>query len=171
MSRVKSDKPTIVQIADWETADEYIRKIGDLQKDIRKAEDEAKDKIDKAKADLAEAAKTLQEKIKLYARSLEVFAETNKDRFKKQKSITLNFGTLGWRKSTSISIKKTTLELIKKAFSPIKAKIYIRTKETVDKEALARLTDEQLVQVGARRIVMDAFFVEPDLPGAVDYIE
>ncbi len=169
--RIKPDKPTIVRITDWENADEHIRKIGDLQLEINQAEHTAKDKIDEAKADLAEKTKTLQEKIKLYARSLEVFAETNKDKFGKQKSKTLYFGTLGWRKSTSISIKKTTLELIKKVFSKAKAKAYIRTKETVDKESLARLTEKQLAKVGARRKIKDAFFVEPSFPGAVDYIE
>jgi hypothetical protein len=39
----------------------------------------------------------------------------------------------------------------------------------VDKEALAKLTEEQLTSVGARRKVKDVFFVEPSSQEAVDY--
>ena len=70
MPRVKPDKPTIFKIANWETAYVCIRRIGDLQLEINQAEHAAKDKIDEAKADLAETTKTLQERIKLHARSL-----------------------------------------------------------------------------------------------------
>ena len=54
-------------------------------------------------------------------------------------------------------------------FSKAKAAACIRVKESVDKEALAKLTDEQLADIGARRKEKDVFFVEPALPEAVDY--
>jgi RNase H-fold protein (predicted Holliday junction resolvase) len=44
----------------------------------------------------------------------------------------------------------------------------IRIKESVDKEALAKLTDERLSIVKARRKSKDAFFVEPTLTEAAD---
>lgn len=166
--RVKTDK-ALQPVADWDDADRMVREMGDLQTQVKQAEQSAKDDINETKADLAEKVKPLQEQIKGCVQTLEAFAVNRKADFKGNKSRKLNFGVVGWRKSTSISIKKTTLELIKKVFSKAKAAHFIHTKETVDKEALAKLTDKDLTSVGARRKVKDDFFVEPVLPEAVDY--
>jgi len=168
--RVKSDKPLLRPVPDWQHADDFVRRIGDLQMQINEAEHKAKDDIDEVKSELAEKTQPLQEQIELYYQSLEAFCATRKDDFGKNRSRKLNFGILGWRKSTSIKIKKNTLELIKQIFSKKKAAVYIRIKESIDKEALAKLTDEKLAGVGARREEKDVFFVEPNLPEAVDYI-
>jgi phage host-nuclease inhibitor protein Gam len=169
--RLKSDKPALKQIENWGNADEYIRQIGDLTMKITAAQHKAADDINKAKAELEGKVKPLQQEINIHVRSLEAFATTNKNDFRKERSKKLNFGLLGWRKSTSVAIKKTTLEKIKEIFSKAKAAMCIITKETVSKEALAKLTDEELASVGARREIKDDFFVEPDLPKAVDYCE
>lgn len=68
----------------------------------------------------------------------------------------LSFGSFGYRKSTSISVKKTTLELLKE----LNLGKYIRIKEEADKDAMAAMTDEELTQVDAVRKVKDAFFCE-----------
>ena len=168
-NRVKSDRPVLIEIRDWKHADELVRKIGEQQLEIQRTEGLAKEAIDKAKSELAESVKRPQEKTRLYCRSLEAFSTSNRGIFGKQRSLKLNFGVLGWRKSTSISIKKTTLGLIKQVFSAAKAKTLAHIKETVDKEALAKLTDEQLASVDARRKVKDDFFVEPSTPKAADH--
>ncbi len=169
--RIKSKEQSFFPISDWEEADNFVRDIGDLRLKINQAEHRAKDSIDEIKAELAEEVKPHQEAIKLYHRSLEIFAANHPSGFGRKRSRKLNFGLLGWRKSTSISIKKNTFELIRAAFAKAKAKLYIRTKETVDKDALAKLTDEQLAAIGARRKEKDVFFVEPELPEAVDYVD
>ena len=169
--RVKSDKPALVSIPNWDHADQYVRRIGAHLSTIKRAECDAKKNIDKTKAELAKRVKKLQAIIHLYTNSLEAWAVIHKTEFGKQRSKKVNFGTIGWRKSTSTIIKKNTLELIKQLFSKAKAATYIHTKETVDKDALAKLTDEQLALVGARRKIKDDFFVEPDLSKAVDYVE
>ncbi len=168
--RVKPDKPVLLPVPNWEHADDFVRRISDLAKKITDAEQAAKDKINEVKADMADELKPLQEKIQLYTRSLEAFGAIHKADFGKKRSRKLNFGILGWRKSTSVSVTKKTLGLIKEVFSRAKAKQFIHTKETVDKEALAKLTDEQLAEVSARRKVKDDFFVEPAVPEVVDYV-
>lgn len=166
--RVKSNQSNLIKITNWHEADRIVRNIGDLQTWISKTQDRAQRKIDQVKADLVKDVKSTQEMIDRKVRSLEAFAVAREDEFGKKRSRKLNFGCLGWRKSTSITVKKTTLDLIKKIFGK-KAVIYIRAKEGVDKEALAKLTDEQLAGVGARRKVKDDFFVEPDFTKAADY--
>jgi phage host-nuclease inhibitor protein Gam len=74
--------------------------------------------------------------------------------FKDKKTVQLSFGNFGYRKSTSISVKKTTLELLKK----LGLDRYIRVKEEPDKEAMADMDDEALAQADAVRKVKDDFF-------------
>jgi phage host-nuclease inhibitor protein Gam len=168
-NRVKSAKPEVIKIADWPQADQLVKQIGDLQLQVSESQASAKGRIDKIKEALAADVIRRQDAINLYCRSLEAFAAEHEVDFADQKSKQLNFGKLGWRKSTFIIIKNNTLDLIKRLFSPAKAAICIRTKETVDKEALAKLTDEQLTNISARRKITEVFFVEPDLPEAASY--
>jgi len=171
MARIKSDKTALIAIGNWEEADDLIREMGDFQLKINAAQAKAKDDIDETKAELAAELKPINSELEHYRKSLEAFATSRRAELKKQKSLKLNYGTIGWRQSTSIRIKKTTLELIKKIFSRAKAARFIHTKETVDKGALAKLTDQQLGKLAARREGMDVFFVELELPDAVDYCE
>ena len=76
---------------------------------------------------------------------------------------------LGWRFSTSVKPSKKTLELIKQVLSKTMQAACVITKESVSKDALAKLTDEQLASVKARRIEKDVFFVEPSSQKAAEY--
>jgi phage host-nuclease inhibitor protein Gam len=167
--RLKSDNPILIPIPNWTEADELIRRIGNLYLQINEAQFDAKEAIDLAKATLSARVKPLQDAIELHCRSLEAFAVNNKVDFGKDRSMKLNFGSLGWRKSTVTITTKKTLELIKKLFSPMLQKACINIKETVDKNALAKLKEEQLASVEARLTEKDVFYVEPALPQAVDY--
>jgi phage host-nuclease inhibitor protein Gam len=167
MARVKKVIQSIA-IADWQQADHYLKNIGDLQLEIEDAERTAKADIDQAKLNLSNRVNPLHEQIEVLVRSLEAFSAAHQEDFGDARSRKLDFGVLGWRKSTSISTKKTTLEKIKEVFGR-KAAQFLRLKEEVDKDAMAKLTDEQLKAVDARRDVKDAFFVEPSIPVAAEH--
>jgi len=167
--RVKSKKPAIIPIADWAEADKLLRAMGQLDISNGKDEDSAKLRIDKIKASLAQTVNSRKVEIDQIQRSLEAFAANHQAEFKGQRSRKLAFGLIGWRKSSSVTITKDTLDLIKQIFSKVKAKTFIIIKETVSKDALAKLTDEQLASVGARRKNKDAFFAEPSIEQAADY--
>lgn len=168
--RIKSDKPALIEVRDWAHADKLIRQIADHQTIIEKLEAGAKLKIENSMKVLTAGAKSHHEMIKKYQESLEAFATTHRADFKKQKSRKLNFGILGWRFSTSIGIStKHTLGLIKEKLSEELQESCIIIKESVSKDALANLTDEQLASVKARRDEKDVFFVEPASIKAADY--
>ena len=169
-TRIKS-AINIEPIASWEEADEKLRRIGDITLEINKHEAIAKEVIDDAKAEIAAAVAPLHEEIEQLTQSLEAFSANHIDDFGKAQSRELNFGKLGWRKSTAIAIGKRTLEFIKEVFGNKRAAQYISVKETVNKETLKLLTDQELASVKARRENKEVFFVEPDLPKAVDYAE
>ncbi len=167
--RVKSNQSPLIPINDWTGADEVLRKMIDLQANVQQREDDAQARINEIKADLVASVDDMNAQIKTCVRSLEAFAATHRKDLGQKKSKLLNFGTIGWRLSTSIRIKQTTLTLIKQVFSRAKAKQCIRLKETVDKEALAKLTDDKLAEVGAQRKIKDVFFAEPSTVEAADH--
>jgi len=171
MARIKPDTTALITIDNWEKADQLLRDLGDLQLKVAAAEAKAGDDINEVKAELAEAVKLFGGQQQQYVKSLEAFAVARRAEFKGQKSRQLNWGVLGWRKSTVMHVKKNTLWLIKELFSRAKAQTLIRTKETVDKDAMGKLTDEELVDIGARRVMKNTFFAEPGRLKAVDYCE
>jgi len=166
--RVKSHKPDLLPVEDWQKADEYISAIGDMQQAINRSQDQSQKRIDKIKEALAADVAPRQAAIKMYVRSLEAFAESHKTEFGDKRSRALNYGTLGWRKSAAIHTTKRTLDLIKQFFAK-SMRTLVHVKETVNKEALAKLTDEELAKVAARRQGRDTFFVEPFGIEAADY--
>ena len=166
--RVKSVKPGPLPVENWQKADEIIRIIRGLQQQIHRSQDQAQKRIDKIKEALAADVAPRHAVIKLYVLRLEAFAESHEAEFGDKRSRALNYGTLGWRKSTAIAVTKKTLGLIKQFFAK-KVRTLVHVRETVNKEALAKLTDEQLAKVGARRKEKDTFFVEPFSVEAADY--
>ena len=167
--RVKSNKLPIIPVSDWQQVDSFLREMGDLEKDNQKDKVSANLKIDNIKAALAQSVNTRKIRIDQILRSLEAFAVNRKSEFKFKRTRKLAFGVIGWRKSTSTSTTKETLGLIKQVFSAAKAKTLINVKETVSRDALAKLTDEQLASVKARRKVTDGFFALPACQEAPDY--
>lgn len=150
-------KPNIGKIKTLEDADLALKEIGLLEHELEAIDGEANKKIAEIKADCAKQGEGLRKRITDLSALLGAFAEYNREElFKDRKSQKLSFGEFGYRKSTAISIKKTTLELLKK----LKLDRYIRIKEEIDKDLMAEMSDEALAQVDAVRKVKDAFFCQ-----------
>lgn len=150
-------KPNIGKIKTLEDADLALKEIGLLEHELEAIDGEANKKIAEIKADCAKQGEGLRKRITDLSALLGAFAEYNREElFKDRKSQKLSFGEFGYRKSTAISVKKTTLELLKK----LKLDRYIRIKEEIDKDLMAEMSDESLAQVDAVRKVKDAFFCQ-----------
>ena len=169
--RLKSKDQAVINISGWPAADQLLCELGEIQMKITAAEHEAADDVKEIKLELEGKVNPLQDRRDYVVKSLEEFALGHTKDFGESRSRKLNFGILGWRLSSAIEIAGTTLERIKQFFSSSKQKECIRIKESVDKEALAKFTDDELATVKARRKTRDAFFVEPILTKAVDYTE
>ena len=150
-------KPNIGKIKTLEDADLALKEIGLLEHELEAIDGEANKKIAEIKADCAKQGEGLRKRITDLSALLGAFAEYNREElFKDRKSQKLSFGEFGYRKSTAISVKKTTLELLKK----LKLDRYIRVKEEIDKDLMAEMSDESLAQVDAVRKVKDVFFCQ-----------
>ncbi|MGD0077063.1 MAG: host-nuclease inhibitor Gam family protein [Sedimentisphaerales bacterium] len=170
MTRIKSNEQPLVNVKDWQHADQLIKEIGEIEQTIKAAEQQATADINVVKSDLEGRVEQLQGRSHLLVKSLEEFALAHTKDFGEARSRKLDFGILGWRLSTAIETAGTTLERIKQFFTPAKQKACIRVKESVDKEALAKFTDDELATVKARRKTKDAFFVEPLSTKAADHL-
>lgn len=159
MSKSKRVKPeiNIKKMKDLGDVNSAMLKIRDIKAEIEQKELEAQEKINDIKEKVAKKVKPLLAKIEPLENGILAFAEYNKDElFTKKRTVDLTFGQIGYRKSSKISIKKTTLKLLKK----FKLRKAIRVKQTVDKEAMKNWSDIKLKKVNAKRVTEDSFWYE-----------
>lgn len=151
-------KPQGGKIESLEDVNMALRDIGLAQRELNTIDTDANKSIAEIRTEAAKSGEKLRKRIAETSARIQSYADYNKDDlFKDRKSIELNFGLFGYRKSTRISVKKTTIGLLKK----LHLDQYIRVKEEPDKDLMAGLDDESLVQVDAVRKVTDDFFCEP----------
>jgi phage host-nuclease inhibitor protein Gam len=152
-------KPNVKKIESLEDANLTLKEIGLLERELETIDGGAHKQIAEIKTAAVKAGEPIRRRIADLSALLGAYAEYNRaELFKDKKTVQVSFGIFGYRKSTSISVKKTTLELLKK----LGKTIFVRTKEEVDKEGMAALSDEELAMVDAVRKVKDDFFCEAD---------
>ena len=150
-------KPNVKKVESLEDANLTLKEIGLLERELETIDGDAHKQIAEIKTAAVKAGEPIRKRIADLSALLGAYAEYNRDDlFKDRKTVQVSFGVFGYRKSTKISIKKTTLELLKK----LDLKKYIRVKEEVNKDAMSALDDETLAQVDAVRKVKNDFFCE-----------
>lgn len=150
-------KPQTGKIESLEDVNIALRDIGLAERELSAIDSAAIKEIAAIKSKAAKDGESLRNRIAEISAKIQAYAEYNRDDlFKDRKSIELSFGVIGFRKSTKISVKKNTLELLKK-LSLTKC---VRIKEEPDKDAMADLDDETLMQVDAVRKISDDFFCQ-----------
>lgn len=150
-------KGNVSKIQTLDEANLALKEIGLLEHELEIIDGEANKKIAQIKEECAKKGEESRKRITEICAMLGAYAEYNRaELFKDSKSQKLSFGEFGFRKSTSIHIKKTTIDLLKK----LKFLSCIRIKEEPDKEKMSEMSDEELLQVDAVRKLKDAFFCE-----------
>ncbi|MFC2599678.1 MAG: host-nuclease inhibitor Gam family protein [Treponema lecithinolyticum] len=152
-------KPAQSKLGTIEDVDLALKEIGLLERELEVIDAEAHKQISEAKEKAAGKGEPLRKRIAEVSAKIGAFAEYNKDElFKDKKSIELTFGVFGFRKSTCVSVKKTTVELMQK----LGLDSFLRIKTEPDKDKMAELDDETLSQVDAVRKIKDDFFCQPN---------
>ncbi|MDD3310986.1 host-nuclease inhibitor Gam family protein [Pseudodesulfovibrio sp.] len=155
-------KPQATVVANEPQATAAMLELAGLARDIKRIELDAKETIDQVKANAIDEKEPLLARTKELGAALCSFATVNRDQlFGKRKSLSTPFGSYGWRKATTLKM------LAKIKVADVLAKLReldlvsaIRTKEEVDKTAMADWTDSKLKSVGMRRVSKDEFFVD-----------
>jgi phage host-nuclease inhibitor protein Gam len=152
-------KPNVKKIESLEDANLTLKEIGLLERELESIDGDAHKQIAEIKTTAVKAGEPVRKRLADLSALLGAYAEYNRaELFKDRKTVQVSFGIFGYRKSTTINVKKTTLNLLAK----LGLDQYIRVKKEPDKEAMAAMDDETLSQVDAVRKVKDDFFCEAD---------
>lgn len=168
MAKEKRSKPVVEtrKITSLSEADGMLHEMADLKAKIRKVQADADIAVNAIKESMMDTVRPMLEQIEAMEKSLAVYSEYNRtELFNDKKTIELQFGLFGYRQSTSVSVKKTTLELLQKhGFDDA-----ITIKPTVNKEIMRSWSSERLALVDAILVVEDKFWIETkenDLEGS-----
>ncbi|MDR0387258.1 MAG: host-nuclease inhibitor Gam family protein [Treponema sp.] len=152
-------KPNVKKIESLEDANLTLKEIGLLERELETIDGDAHRQIAEIKTAAVKAGESPRKRIADLSALLGAYAEYNRtELFRDRKTVQVSFGIFGYRRSTAISVKKTTLELLEK----LGLDKYIRVKKEPDKEAMAFMDDDALAQVEAVRKVKDDFFCQAD---------
>jgi phage host-nuclease inhibitor protein Gam len=149
----------------WGDADELLRQIGAWERSKEKAEAAMQEAIDKAKAKAKAEAKELDGKIRLAALQLKVFCQERQADLGPKKSKQLNFGLLGFRWSTKVTLPrdKAAVRALLARLKELGRQQCIQVKETILKDEVKKLDEadlEELSFLGLRKQAGDNFFYE-----------
>jgi phage host-nuclease inhibitor protein Gam len=155
-------KPQALIINDVKQADEALAELAAIMREVGEIEAAMNAIIDGAKDAAAKKSQPMQDRRKELEAALATFGNLRKpELFKDKKSLELNFGIIGFRKSTSLRTKaKTTWAAVLERLKELGLTTGIRTKEEVDKDVLRAWPEERLEAVGVRRDERDEFYVE-----------
>lgn len=145
-------------LTSFDEVDACLKEIGQIDRELGLLEASQNEAIDKIKADSKAAAQPLQDKKATLELQIKDFCEANRGEFAKVKTKPLTFGSVGFRISTKIIIKRVADTL--QALKDLNLINCIRTKEEPDKEAMKNLSTETLAEVGAALKTENAFGYE-----------
>jgi phage host-nuclease inhibitor protein Gam len=148
----------IVHIKDLAATNAALFEIAQLRSKLQIIDAQANEQINIIKDKAESQAKTHLDRVEALENGIYAFSQYNKDELfsEKKKTQELQFGYIGYRKSTKVTTKRDTLEKLKEfGFEDA-----IRTQEAINKEVLKDWPDERLKMVGAKKRSDDSFWYE-----------
>ena len=142
----------------WDEVDRCLAEIGRIDRELCLLEAAQQESIDHLKASTKAAAEPLQSKKLGLEMAIKEYAEANRAEFIKTKTRELTFGTVGFRLSTSVVIKRIADTV--QALKDLNLRDCLIVKETPNKDAMRALPLETLHAVGASLKQEDAFGYE-----------
>ena len=159
----KRKKPlNVFPVKNIEDANNVLADIASHQRELAAIEAKMNDEIDRIKAEAKAKAAVHEEKIQGYENGLQAFSEYRKEElFEKTRSISLNFGNFGFRKSTALkAAPKHTWAMVLGILKDKGFDTAVRVKESVNKDILGEWSDARLDAVSVRRVTTDQFWYE-----------
>jgi phage host-nuclease inhibitor protein Gam len=163
---VKREKPrtTIAPVRDLADANMALREIAEINRAVESANHALNEDIDRMKQEVQETVAPLLERKEMLDAGLANFAELSKEQlFKDRRSKELDFGSIGYRKSTSLATVKKICSTWKEVLGKLRQYDFreaIRVREEPDKEVMSEWPQERLELIGVQRIEKDEFFYE-----------
>ena len=148
MARKRVTEPPLLKT--WEDVNDALREIAEAQIALNDIEGEMQKQIVGAKKIAEQEGKPHADRIAKLEREIKKFAEEHRDDFGKKKTMSLTFGDIGFRLSTSITIssKPDKLAEIIRKLRARKLFDCVVVKESVNKENLRKYGKETVIEVG-----------------------
>lgn len=163
MARVRIEEPPMLK--SWDEVNLSLAEIGEYQRIIEEIEGRMQAKISDAKLEAEMQARPHQEAIKRLEATIQLYVEANRDDMGKRKSLTLNFGQVGYRKSTRLIIPRAAAKVVD-IINRLKRRgmldCIVTPPAKLDKNALAKYPVQELVEMGVGVDVQDVFWYEVD---------
>ena len=162
MARVKPQNLQPIRTA--EEANDALRELGELKRITADIENRMNDDIALINQGAAQEAAPHNSRRGALENGLLAYAEAQKEIiFKDKRSLKLDYGELGYRRSAELSPRKgATWKSILGKLKELAFKEAIRTKEEPDKEIMSQWPDERLELVDCERKQKDTFWFELD---------
>lgn len=162
MARVKLQNLQPIRTA--EEANNALRELGEIKRVTADIENRMNDDIALIKQEAAREAAPHNSRRSALENGLLAYAEAQKEViFKNRRSLKLDYGELGYRRSAELAPKKgATWKSILGKLKELAFKEAIRTKEEPDKEIMSQWPDERLELVDCERRQKDTFWFELD---------
>jgi len=152
---------TTFELKTWDDVDICLREIAECEISLNDIDGNMNIAINEAKEKASKLAKPIQARIETLEKLIKSFVQENKSDIQ-GKSKVLNFGKVGFRQSSKVSIPTKQIETILKNLRKHGMSDCISTKETINKEVLEKYPDKDIVKIGASRKVKDNFYMETD---------
>lgn len=159
MARIKIvNQPTLKT---WAAVDAVLREIAEKEILIEEIEGEMNKQINGIKISSGLEAKPHQDRIDKLGKDIKEFVAEHKEELDGKTKL-LNFGSTGFRLSTSVIIPKAKekVEAIIKSLKIRKMVDCINTTETVNKEVLKKYSEDEIIRVGGKLKKEDTFWYE-----------
>ncbi len=156
-------KPVVPAPQNLEEAAEYIRKIGERQRAIDRVNNDLNAKIEEVKKPFMDESAQYQKEYDHLVEGLYAYAQGHRKDLtqdEKVKTVQLPTGAFSWRMSPK-SVSITGEEAIIATLKALKLIRFIRTKETVDKEAMLKEQDIASSVQGVTIGQEENFYVKP----------
>lgn len=164
MAKRAKPQQLIAPIGSLEDADKALAEIAEIDRIIEAANNRMNEDIDSLKKETQAIIAPHVERKEALGAGLYNFAELHKiDLFAKKKSRELDFGTIGYRKTSALELMKkisTSWKVVLERIKENKLLEAVRIKEEVDKETMSKWPSERLELVGVKREEKDEFYYE-----------
>lgn len=145
----------------WADVDAALKEIAEKETELTDIEGDMNKQINGIKIASGLEAKPYQDRIDKLGKDIKEFVTEHKEELDGKTKL-LNFGSTGFRLSTSVIIPKAKekIEAIIKSLKIRKMTDCINVVETVNKEVLKKYSEDEIVKVGARLKKEDVFWYE-----------
>lgn len=150
-----------LSLKSWDDANEAVRRLAEIERLEAKSSAVMNQEIDKVKLHYETEMKPLSDERKQIEKDLAVFAKANRIDFQGKQSKVLAFGVLMFRKSKAMTIHSVvnTVAALERIYGA-DANEYLKVTKKVEKDALEKLNDEELAQIGCSRKEKETFAYE-----------